>query len=335
MKCSECNAEIADNAKFCPVCGAKVEKEEPVKICPNCGEVLKDGAKFCAKCGCKIEKECKCPKCGTAIKDGAKFCPVCGTKIVSGIEVPTTPLAVCEQEVPIGTTSESVSDATSTENAKGRKKSDKVIIIAAIAVLVVIVITIIAVSLSSNSDSQSNYYSGNDYGYSSNSNLSNTYSNEYISFKYPWNYKITDVEKDENGEISFNCEIKGDNLSCITIASGEDAGLAYAYEQEIKELSIETINTINSTLTSIYYDIKFSTISKKTVGNCKGYFCDFTAKAFSETVKGYTFVGVYVNYYVTIVTQAESDKYMQQLDEILSTLDVKAEALEGEWSTIR
>ena len=99
-------------------------------------------------------------------------------------------------------------------------------------------------------------------------------------------------------------------------------------------MSIETINTINSTLT-MYYDIKFSTISKKTVGNCKGYFCDFTAKAFSETFKGYTFVGVSVNYYVTIVAQAENDKYMRQLDEILSTLDVKAEALEGEWSTIR
>jgi len=334
MKCSECNAEIADNAKFCPVCGAKVEKEKPVKICPNCGEVLKEGAKFCAKCGCKIEKENKCSQCGTELKIGAKFCPVCGTKIVSDIQEIPISSAVCQQDVSIGTTSEPIAVSTSTKR-RGLKKSDKIIIIAAIAVLVVIVITIIAVSLSSDSDSQSNYYSGNDYGYSSNSNLSNTYSNEYISFKYPWNYKITDVEKDENGEISFNCEIKGDNLSCITIASGEDAGLAYAYEQEIKEMSIETINTINSTLTSIYYDIKFSTISKKTVGNCKGYFCDFTAKAFSETVKGYTFVGVYVNYYVTIVTQAESDKYMQQLDEILSTLDVKAEALEGEWSTIR
>lgn len=334
MKCSECNAEIADNAKFCPKCGAKVERIELIKKCPNCGEPLKDGAKFCAKCGFKVEKENKCPQCGTELKVGAKFCPVCGTKIVSDIQEIPISSAVCQQDVSIGTTSEPIAVSTSTKR-RGLKKSDKIIIIAAIAVLVVIVITIIAVSLSSNSDSQSNYYSGNDYGYSSNSNLSNTYSNEYISFRYPSNYKITDVEKDENGEISFNCEIKGDNLSCITIASGEDAGLAYAYEQEIKEMSIETINTINSTLTSIYYDIKFSTISKKTVGNCKGYFCNFTAKAFSETVKGYTFVGVYVNYYVTIVTQAESDKYMRQLDEILSTLDVKAEALEGEWSTIR
>ena len=50
MKCSECNAEIADNAKFCPVCGAKVEKEEPVKICPNCGEVTLSHT-VCPSCG--------------------------------------------------------------------------------------------------------------------------------------------------------------------------------------------------------------------------------------------------------------------------------------------
>ena len=54
MKCSKCNAEIADNAKFCPKCGAKVEKVEPTNVCPNCGNVLKEGAKFCTKCGTKI-----------------------------------------------------------------------------------------------------------------------------------------------------------------------------------------------------------------------------------------------------------------------------------------
>lgn len=56
MKCLKCNAEIADNAKFCPKCGAKVEKVEPINNCPNCGEVLKEGARFCTKCGTKIEK---------------------------------------------------------------------------------------------------------------------------------------------------------------------------------------------------------------------------------------------------------------------------------------
>lgn len=317
MKCSECNAEIADNAKFCPVCGAKVEKEEPVKICPNCGEVLKDGAKFCAKCGCKIEKECKCPKCGTAIKDGAKFCPVCGTKIVSGIEVPTTPLAVCEQEVPIGTTSESVSDATSTENAKGRKKSDKVIIIAAIAVLVVIVITIIAVSLSSNSDSQSNYYSENSYN-SNNSNLTNTYNNRYISFKYPNNYIIKNEEEDEDGEICFWCVIDGEGESAMQVCCGE----AYFLTQEdCKEVCKNMQNSMQNNSQYTYLD--FNETDNKTIGNSKGHYIKYTGYLTDMWVQGFLFTGHLGNHYVTIYSGAENYTYMSQLNEIAGTLKLK------------
>ena len=59
MKCPNCNAEIADNSKFCSKCGTKIEAvakeeskkpEETVK-CIKCGAELKKGAKFCAKCG--------------------------------------------------------------------------------------------------------------------------------------------------------------------------------------------------------------------------------------------------------------------------------------------
>ena len=81
MKCSKCNAEIADNAKFCTVCGAKVEPE--IK-CPNCGAIVGKDAKFCTECGCKIELERKCPKCGTKVYDGNKFCTNCGAKIDAG-----------------------------------------------------------------------------------------------------------------------------------------------------------------------------------------------------------------------------------------------------------
>ena len=321
MKCSKCNVEISDDAKFCPVCGAKVEPESK---CPNCGEKLEDGAKFCTKCGTKIDN----------CNEGKENLSSTSENLVT--EATKSTIVKHDEESSAINASRSLPATNSSSMAVKKNKSAKkaiIIIIAFVFVAVIIVwsVGILVQHFVNKSNYQDNSYN---YGYSSNSNLSNTYSNEYISFRYPSNYKITDVEKDENGEISFNCEIKGDNLSCITIASGEDASLAYSYEQEIKEMSIETINTINSTLT-MYYDIKFSTISKKTVGNCKGYFCDFTAKAFSETFKGYTFVGVSVNYYVTIVAQAENDKYMRQLDEILSTLDVKAEALEGEWSTIR
>ena len=37
MKCSKCNAEIDDNARFCPECGSKIEESA---FCANCGEKL-------------------------------------------------------------------------------------------------------------------------------------------------------------------------------------------------------------------------------------------------------------------------------------------------------
>ena len=78
MKCNVCNAEIADNAKFCTVCGAKVEEE--IK-CPNCGATISKDAIFCTECGYNKERERKCAKCGSKISDGGIFCTNCGAKI--------------------------------------------------------------------------------------------------------------------------------------------------------------------------------------------------------------------------------------------------------------
>ena len=304
MKCPKCNAEIADNAKFCPECGAKVEKIEPIKICPNCG---------------------------STIKDGAKFCLVCGTKIVSSYEETSISSAVCKQtDICIENTSKSMSVANSTEKAKRLKKSDKIIIIVAIVVFVVTTITIIGTSLSSNSGNQSYYDDLDDsYNYSSNSDLSNTYNNRYISFRYPDNYIITDEEEDEDGEISLSCEIKGEDFSDITIISGEDVSLYVQDEQELNETCMETLRSLKSVFMSniMYDDVNFYAMSKKTIGNCEGFYSNYTAKVSSYPIKGYIFVGVSGYYYVIIMTQAENDRYTRQLDDILSTLDVKAVAL--------
>lgn len=51
--------------------------------CPVCNAPLKKGAKFCALCGSKLETTVKtitCPNCGSAVKEGSEFCTVCGTK---------------------------------------------------------------------------------------------------------------------------------------------------------------------------------------------------------------------------------------------------------------
>jgi len=48
--CPNCNAPLATNAKFCPVCGAKIAG---TAFCIQCGAKLQPGAKFCAECGAK------------------------------------------------------------------------------------------------------------------------------------------------------------------------------------------------------------------------------------------------------------------------------------------
>ena len=48
MKCSKCNAELPEVAKFCLMCGAEVIRE---RICSRCGHKLEEQAKFCMLCG--------------------------------------------------------------------------------------------------------------------------------------------------------------------------------------------------------------------------------------------------------------------------------------------
>lgn len=51
MKCSNCGAELAEGAKFCGECGAKVVKDS---VCPKCGAACATGAKFCCECGSSL-----------------------------------------------------------------------------------------------------------------------------------------------------------------------------------------------------------------------------------------------------------------------------------------
>lgn len=95
IKCSDCGAELAKGAKFCPNCGnkynacgnCKADIPDGVDVCPNCGEkapipcpkcgvILKGNNKFCPECGHSLIK--KCSNCNKEIDENTKFCPECG-----------------------------------------------------------------------------------------------------------------------------------------------------------------------------------------------------------------------------------------------------------------
>jgi len=48
--CPICNANVPNNAKFCPECGQNMKP-----TCPNCGVEVRANAKFCAECGTKLK----------------------------------------------------------------------------------------------------------------------------------------------------------------------------------------------------------------------------------------------------------------------------------------
>jgi membrane protease subunit (stomatin/prohibitin family) len=77
VKCQECGALVAEDAKFCKECGKPMAKAGSMK-CPKCGHPNPQDAKFCKECGAPTKA--KCPKCG-AEQAGAKFCNECGEKL--------------------------------------------------------------------------------------------------------------------------------------------------------------------------------------------------------------------------------------------------------------
>ena len=77
VKCQECGALVAEDAKFCKECGKPMAKAGSAK-CPKCGHPNPADGKFCKECGAPMKV--KCPKCGKE-QAAAKFCNECGTQL--------------------------------------------------------------------------------------------------------------------------------------------------------------------------------------------------------------------------------------------------------------
>lgn len=121
MKCSNCDTQLPDDAKFCASCGNRVEipapevipadNAEPVtppvpapvpepdiekkpvwptspsQVCRQCGNPLKSGAQFCNKCGTKVVASQPAAAPAATIPSPAvqdSYCPRCASKVKPG-----------------------------------------------------------------------------------------------------------------------------------------------------------------------------------------------------------------------------------------------------------
>ena len=73
MNCGKCEAPLADDAKFCPQCGARVDGK---KECWYCRREIAEDAIYCTYCGKRQDGKIVCNKCGEVYE--GNFCPKCG-----------------------------------------------------------------------------------------------------------------------------------------------------------------------------------------------------------------------------------------------------------------
>lgn len=64
--CASCGTQLVEGAKFCHICGAPVQQNQPEpepveekpvqRFCKSCGNLLKPHARFCANCGADVQQ---------------------------------------------------------------------------------------------------------------------------------------------------------------------------------------------------------------------------------------------------------------------------------------
>ncbi len=59
MKCRNCNTELMEQDRFCPLCGTPVEQPEEKRYCAYCGAEITADAVFCQNCGEPVRRDRK------------------------------------------------------------------------------------------------------------------------------------------------------------------------------------------------------------------------------------------------------------------------------------
>ena len=151
-----------------------------------------------------------------------------------------------------------------------------------------------------------------------------TYSNKYITMKYPDTYKITD-EVEAGDEFDFCCEIKNDDLSMIQVSivffddmdDLDDETKDLARSMGIEVMKDELLN--NDT----YENVSCSSIKKVTKGRNSGKGFTFTASIMDIPLQGEGFLAFSGNKMLFLIMQADNATYLGQLNEIAKGMVLK------------
>lgn len=151
-----------------------------------------------------------------------------------------------------------------------------------------------------------------------------TYSNSYLTFKYPDTYKISDEEQEEDS-YKLCCEIKGDDLSILNISvteMGDMSGLSDSFRDLTLEMGVSAgLEELQNT--SYYKNLVSTDIKKVTKGYYSGMSSTFTTTIFGVSVQGEIFMAYSGERLLTVVAQAENARYMSQLNQIVEGIKVK------------
>ena len=151
-----------------------------------------------------------------------------------------------------------------------------------------------------------------------------TYSNKYLTMKYPDTYKITDEEVTEDG-FDFCCEIKNDDISMVqvSIMKLEDLSTLIASEKdEVMQLVVESMKeeVMNG---GLYKNASCSAFTKVKKGKYSGCVFTFNATIMKDNVLGEGFVAFSGDNVLITVSQAESSSYMKTLNQIVEGIVLK------------
>ncbi len=124
-----------------------------MKQCPSCRQMIADNARFCTKCGAKVEQTApdgeharapsvrRCPVCGAETAEGAAFCVSCGTPLRDP-EPTREPKAPPSQSPKAPRPPQPPQKSKATENGPGQKGQTAWLYPAGIVLAVILVILI-------------------------------------------------------------------------------------------------------------------------------------------------------------------------------------------------